>query len=1662
MKTLVLFLIAFVFLFFQTKGQTPYNINNVNGTTITSCNAILYDSGGPAGTYQNSEDYSVTFCSGTTDCILLHFTGTFALETNWEHLYIYDGNSTSANLLRDLDGAALPADITTSGNCVTIRFTSDGSVTQAGFQMNISCTGTCYVPPPPPTNDDPCTAFALTVNATCNFTEYTCQNATGTAVVPAPSCAVAYLGGDVWFSAVVPAGGLSVSLGAGMMTDAGIAIYSGATCNSLTEIMCNEPWSGIPPTQTLGGGSAGQTVWIRVWEPDNDNAGTFNICGFIPPPPPANDEPCAATPMTVNTTCVFTSYTTASATGTISIPAPSCATAYSGGDVWFSAVVPASGLLAIQLGAQVMTEAGIAIYSGANCNALTEVSCNEQTWGMPTTQYIGTIQGLAGQTVWIRVWEPDNDNQGTFNICAYEPPPFLEVTTTTYTPQQLIQDILVTGCLVASNVVYDGPPVAIGAFNNGSVFGFQSGIIMGSGAVGDICGDDTFGDGLLWTTSSNDVLANISTISASNGGSTSIYDQVMIEFDFVPSSAVTEFKFVFASDEYPTFEHTSYNDVFGFFVSGPGIAGPYADAAINVAVVPSTTIPITISTINGTDNSSYFAGYVTAGPEFNTGGYTVPITATMSGLTPCQTYHIKFVIADAGDGSLNSYVMFDAASFTSGGEVAVDHFSSFPVAGEVLEGCDNYYVFSRIDTTDLTDSIHVQLNISGTAINGTDYTPIPTSFWILPGVISDTVFYSAILDNLVEPTEYIVLSLTNGCPCNVTTVTDTIYILNNFNFNPQISNDTTVCSGQPVTITTTVNPNIDPTLLTYLWSTGASTTNITVNPTVTTTYYVTINDPCAQDTVLESTVTMVPPLTPSFTISSDTICLNETVNISFNGTAGPNAIYQWDFNGGTPATAATQGPHNVFWTTSGQKTITLSMDDNGCTGTTTKQVEVLSNPTVTLTPSPALCFGTNSGSISVTETGQNTPYTYIWNNGSTLQNPLNLIAGNYTVTVSNAYGCSITSTTAISQPTLLTLSTNSTPVSCFGGNNGTASAIVNGGTIPYIYLWNDPLNQNTSIASSLIAGTYQITITDANGCTRNESVIITQPVAALSLTSTLTNISCAGSNNGSIVTETTGGTLPYSYSWSHGENTSSIYNLPAGSFTVTVTDANGCTYSNTWSLTEPVALSYVGLVTPVSCYGTSDGSIAFTVSNGTPPYNYLWSNQANTSSLTNTFAGNYQVTVTDANNCTITASYTIAEPQKVTVSITGDQTICLGQSTSLMASVTGGTAPYVLHWNNGSNQTSITVSPTTETSYELFATDSKSCQSNVTFATVHVNPIITASYQVSSSSICIGEKITINVLAQGGNGNYTYLLNGVQTQIPITLYPALTQSYNILVQDDCGSPTALLSVLVNVKPLPSIDFYADSIEGCVPLTVHFIEVNPSIGQTYLWNFGDDSYNETSTEKNPIHKFNDPGTYDVDLQVISPDGCKNHFTQMQWINVYPQAESHFIAEPNRASFIKPIIHFINMSSNSNASYWSFGDGDSSQFTNPWHTFPTVSGYYNVDLISQTEHGCRDTSSLLIEIVDEYTFYAPTAFSPDNDGKNDFFFVLGHGIVPQTFKLQIYDRWGGIIWETTEYTDQWNGKNASGKTLPIGTYAWLVHYKDNTGIAHEYSGHVTIIR
>src|SRR3989338_197906 len=269
-----------------------------------------------------------------------------------------------------------------------------------------------------PANDDPCSATALTTSATCTYATYTNAAATATGGVTAPGCA-SYSGGDVWFSVVVPANGsVTIDMSTGVITDSGLALYTG-TCGSLTLLSCDDDSSpnGNMSYLAATGLTPGSTLFIRVWEYGGNNNGTFGICATSPAPPPSmtNDDPCSAISLTVGATCSYTAGTTVGSTNTAGVPAPGCAS-YSGPDVWYSFVVPASGSVQLDSSPGTTTDGGMAIYSGA-CGSLTLIACDDDSSPNGAMSLINATGLTPGSTIYIRMWDYGGGT-GTFSLCV--------------------------------------------------------------------------------------------------------------------------------------------------------------------------------------------------------------------------------------------------------------------------------------------------------------------------------------------------------------------------------------------------------------------------------------------------------------------------------------------------------------------------------------------------------------------------------------------------------------------------------------------------------------------------------------------------------------------------------------------------------------------------------------------------------------------------------------------------------------------------------------------------------------------------------------------------------------------------------------------------------------------------------------------------------------------------------------------------------------------------------------------------------------------------------------------------------------------------------------------------------------------------------------------
>ena len=452
-------------------------------------------------------------------------------------------------------------------------------------------------------------------------------------------------------------------------------------------------------------------------------------------------------------------------------------------------------------------------------------------------------------------------------------------------------------------------------------------------------------------------------------------------------------------------------------------------------------------------------------------------------------------------------------------------------------------------------------------------------------------------------------------------------------------------------------------------------------------------------------LTLTPPDT---IIGNTTICSASSNTYSITAVSGATS-YTWVLPSGWTGSSTTTSITTTASSTGG--TISVKAN-NSCDTSAAQTLNVTVNTVVLTTTTTNAGCGSSNGTATVTATGGTSPYTYLWSNGASTSSASNLSSGNYSVTITDKNGCTTTASVTINNVSGPSATASGTDATC-GNSNGTATVTATAGTSPYTYLWSN--GASTSSATNIAAGSYTVTVTDKNGCTASATVTINN-VSGPTATSNETDASC-GNSNGTATVTATGGTSPYTYLWSNGASTSSATVLAAGNYSVTVTDKNGCTASATVTINNVSGPSATASATDASC-GNSNGSATVTATGGTSPYTYLWSNGASTSSATALAAGNYTVTVTDKNGCTASATVTINNVSGPSATASGTDATCGNSNGTATVTATGGTSPYTYLWSNGASTSSAT--NMAAGNYSVTLTDANGCTAS---ASVNINDI---------------------------------------------------------------------------------------------------------------------------------------------------------------------------------------------------------------------------------------------------------------------------------------------------------------------------------------------------
>lgn len=945
--------------------------------------------------------------------------------------------------------------------------------------------------------------------------------------------------------------------------------------------------------------------------------------------------------------------------------------------------------------------------------------------------------------------------------------------TTPSAAQGLVNNILLGTGVTASNITFTpagGESIQLGFFNGvNSNIGLDSGIVMSTGDILDIV-PGSFSGNIPLGGSDPDLLTLANSVPPLIGqtftvGSTN--HSAILEFDFVPAADTVKFRYVFGSDEYTTYINTQYNDVFGFFISGPGINGPYANNAENIAVVPGTSpaLPITISSVQPNLNGQYYIS--------NTGQSTVALngfTSVFTAVSPVicgETYHIRLAIADGSDGSLDSGVFLEALSFTSNAVSVVSN----TVSGDstIVEGCSQA-AFNFFRPGSLTDTLIVPVNLSGTATEGVDYNFLPDSIMFLPGQNLVTVPVIPIADGIAESAESIIISFTQDV-CGSIVLTTSLWIVPVSPIITAPSDTSLICPNSSITITADFSGGYPP--YTVVWSTGDTANSITVNPgTTTTTYYYTVTDTCYGQPVSDSITVVVPPNTPlSVTASDDCVPLGGTGTLSAVGSGGfPPYSYAWILGGTFVGFSQTLNITGI------QDTVYIVQINDGCGSTlSTDSVFVtIGNPVnlniITLGANNSIVEGCGNGIFEFNRPGSTSDTLYL---------PISIGGSAIAGSDYNSINDTIVFLPGESQIQVL------------------VSAI------------NDGL---VEVDESIIVSYNQIGCGSSGAIT--DSIMI-YPLAPINPNAQTTySITCPG-DNVTINSSFTGGYPPYIVVWNTGDTASSITVSPAATttYTYTVTDScNSQSASQTITVNVPSAspLSAVATANPIVCPGqTSDVSVV--ASGGFPGYTYSWTLNGNPIGTSPTFTTGqltqtttYVLTVNDACGTTPLQQNVVVDVvpyTPITLDLGADITVpCPGTGTNLVPTYSNGARPYTFVWSAGAIpvlvDSAAIAEPTSTTMYYLTMTDA--CQQAPVVDSITVSVATYSALTAVASpdtTVCPGNPVTISVIADGGAGSYTYLWEDLATLVAfpnnnvVSISPIIDNSvtYRITVTDLCGN-----------------------------------------------------------------------------------------------------------------------------------------------------------------------------------------------------------------------------------------------------------------------------------
>ena len=804
--------------------------------------------------------------------------------------------------------------------------------------------------------------------------------------------------------------------------------------------------------------------------------------------------------------------------------------------------------------------------------------------------------------------------------------------------------------------------------------------------------------------------------------------------------------------------------------------------------------------------------------------------------------------------------------------------------------------------------------------------------------------------------------------------------------------------------------------------------------------------------------------------SNNATCGLDNADLSItagNGTPG----YMYSIDGG-----ATFQPGNIFNGIAPNTLFTVVLQDaNLCTIDSTITLSADPEPVIdNVAFTEPLCFGSADGSITVSSQSGVGAHQYSITSAAgpyqaaTLFN--GIADGTYMVYVQDGNGCVDSSQVTLTQPANIVINTVITDLTCFQNNTGQLDISANGGTIPYEYsIDNGVTFQGAGLFTGLAAGNYDIVVEDVNGCQQNVTETINEPAEMIIDPLVITDASCYGFCDGTIVATVTGGTVAvdYTYTWSGGitSPTNTATNVCQGTYSLVAEDDNGCTVDTlNFVLNEPpLAIIDSVVTTPVTCWGDADGTIEIFSPNAgfySIGLGFTANNQYN--GLT---TGMYMAYVQDANGCPGDSTPVfVATPQELNGFVTPDEYICQGDTIYFSVVATGGTQPYDFNVNGTAGSPELIIEPIfADTMFTVLITDANGCQYQTDTMNIFVAPppILNTA---NDTMVCFGEVVTLFSEATDLLEDFTYLWDHGDT-LPF-IYPTINSdtTFYVSVTDECGLTTDD-SITVLLHPDPIVTLTPDVMAGCAPFQINYtIGVNlAEISSDLYWNTTLGVI-DSANFSNLYITYTTAGNGDITLNFTSAQGCPVDTTFVNPVDVYSDPVSQFAMSPNPPSIFDDEVDLVNISIDNDFNYWYImGDTITEEHTSiPVDALP-IDTAITICLVVENLNGCLDTSCQDLLLNNEMFMYVPNAILLDGHSSNSIFIPVTNYLHPDYYNLYIFNRWGELLFETDDLNLGWDG-TYNGVIVPDGVYVWKIVAAplSNEADLKEFYGHVTVLK